>query len=260
MMALTGERARKLIKALIEDTAAEPAVRWTVKRSRGIRMPYDLVKNEIYDRQAAAAMERVLGSRSNCIDIGSHNGEFLKVFLRLAPEGRHFAFEPIPQLAQTLKANFPSVEVLDIALADRPGEATFYVLPDAPALSGLSRRDFVRPHEARKEIKVRTESLDAAIPRNVPIALIKLDVEGAEGLVLSGAIDTIRRCRPYIVFEHGRRSSQAFGYAPEAIYEMLVDRCALRISLLPEWLARGRALTKREFVRSAEWYFLAHPD
>jgi len=222
-------------------------------------MPYDLVKNEIYDRQASEVMQRVLSPGSNCIDIGCHHGQFLVEFLKHAPHGHHFAFEPLPDLANALRATFASVQVFELALSDKTGEATFFMLPNAPALSGLRRREFIRPDEPRRELRVRTERLDAVIPPQIKIDLIKVDVEGAEGLVISGGLDTIKRNRPYIILEHGRTSSAAFETNSEDIYDALVDQCGLTVSLLPDWLSGRRSLTKQEFIAQSEWYFLAHP-
>ena len=237
----------------------EPYVRWLVKRTRGIGMPFDLVKNEIYDRQVAEVIGRVLSGTSNAIDIGCHRGQFLELFLKHAPQGRHFAFEPIPDLATRLKAEFPAVEVYDQALSNRSGKAAFYVIPDAPALSGLNEREFLEKDKTRQEIAVSTERLDAVIPREMKIDLIKIDVEGAEGLVIDGAIDTIRRNRPYIVFEHGGSSSEPFGFSSGDVYDLLVGQCGLRVSLLKNWLYRGPSLSRQEFMTTGNWYFLAYP-
>lgn len=248
------------VKAALKDSALEPPIRWVVKRLRGLRMPYDLVKNEIYDRQAAEVMRRVLRPESNCIDVGAHKGQFLREFLRCAPRGRHVAFEPIPQLAESLRTDFPGVEVFNIALSDRAGMASFFVLPETPALSGLSERPFLMPEAVRQEIQVRTERLDALVPADRPIDLVKIDVEGAEGLVLAGALETLRRCRPFVVFEHGRASSEALGTSTEALYDLLTRDCGLRVSRLADWLHGRRSLTADEFARADTWYFLAHPE
>jgi FkbM family methyltransferase len=161
-------------------------------------------------------------------------------------------------LAETLRKAFPNVEVFPDALSDSAGEETFYVIPDSPALSGLKAREFVAPDKLREEIRVRVERLDNLVPQNVKIDLIKIDVEGAEGPVILGALGTIKRNMPYIILEHGGASSEAFGFTSGQIYDLLVDQCGLRLSLLPNWLHGGEALTKREFVEGGEWYFLAH--
>lgn len=250
---------RELLKKRIKDAKIEPYLRWLVKRSRGIKMPFDLVKNEIYDRQAAEVMRRVLRDNSNCIDIGCHQGQFLREFLKYAPQGRHFAFEPIPYLAAKLKDVFPNVQVFPYALSDTAGETSFYIIPDFPTLSGLKARDFVAQDKVREEIQVHKERLDNLIPEDVKVDLIKIDVEGAEGLVILGALGTIQRNRPYVILEHGGQSSEAFGYSSGQIYDLLVSTCGLQVSLLSQWLHAGDTLTRDQFLSCGEWYFLAHP-
>jgi FkbM family methyltransferase len=250
---------RELVKQHLKDSSVEPYARWLIKRTRGIKMPFDLVKNEIYDRQAAEVIGCVLKEDSNCIDVGCHQGQFLREFLKHAPNGHHFAFEPIPYLAEQLLAAFPNVEVFPYALSDSAGETSFYVIPDSPTLSGLKTREFLSPDKPRQEIQVRVERLDNLVPPNLKIDLIKIDVEGAEGPVILGALETIKRNRPYIILEHGGESSNAFGYTSGQIYDLLVEQCGLNISLLPHWLHGGKVLTRKEFAEGGEWYYLAHP-
>jgi FkbM family methyltransferase len=251
---------KSIIKAVIKDRKIEPYVRWCVKRVRGIHMPFDLVKNEIYDRQAVNVMGRVLNDSSNCIDIGCHQGQFLKEFLKSSPNGKHYAFEPIPELAERLSSDFPSVQVYPYALSSEAGESIFYIVPDSLALSGLDRREFISPEKSRQAIKVKIEKLDKIIPVDMKIDLIKIDVEGAEGPVISGAIETIKRNKPYLIIEHGASSSEAFGFSSRDLYDLIVDKCGLNIALLSNWLNSGAALTVDEFMLTNEWYFIAYPE
>jgi FkbM family methyltransferase len=251
---------KTVIKAMIKDRKVEPVARWLVKRSRGIRMPFDLVKDEIYDRQAFEVMSRVLSPESCCVDAGCHQGQFLEEYMRCSPKGHHFAFEPIPYLFERLRENYTSAGVCNYALSDKSGETSFYIIPDALALSGLDRRETIREELPRQEITVRTERLDAVILAEIKIDFIKIDVEGAEGLVIAGALETIRRNKPFIVLEHGESSSMMLGTGSGEIFDMLVTQCGLGISLLPDWLSHKRALTRDEFLsQKGCWYFLAHP-
>lgn len=250
---------RTLIKQAIKDSPFEPYVRWCVKRIRGIKMPYDLVVNEIYDRQASEVISCVMDTSSNAIDVGCHKGRFMVDFLKYSPNGHHFAFEPIPEMAEALANAFPMVDVRNCALSDKPGNATFFVIPKAPALSGLNERRFLSPALERKAISVVGARLDDVIPSDVNIRMIKIDVEGAEGLVMAGAKKTIARHRPYIIFEHGRSSSEAFDVSPESIYTMLKS-CGLEVSTLKDWLCGAPSLTVDRFVTDEGWYYLAHPE
>ena len=250
---------KSFFKRLIKDSPVEPPIRWMIKRSHGIRMPYDLVINEIYDRQASEIISCVLDVSSNAVDVGCHKGQYLREILKNAPDGCHFAFEPIPELAQVLRDDFPSVDVRSNALSDKPGDTTFFVIPEAPALSGLDERKFVSPDLIRKAITVTTARLDDSIPSGLSIRLIKIDVEGAEGLVLSGARETITRNRPYIIFEHGSASSDLFGVSSASIYQMLVS-FGLEVSTLNAWLSGAPPLTLEAFGKGGGWYYLAHPE
>ncbi len=221
--------------------------------------PSYLNQNEIYDRQASKVLEQVLSTESNCIDIGSHDGLFLKQFVKYSPYGHHFAFEPILYHAQKLKDHFPHVEIFNIALSDHQSvETAFFVVPSNPGLSSLSSLPLIDPDSDRQEVKVRTERLDAVIPPQLKIDLIKIDVEGAEGLVLAGGVDTIKRNRPFILFEHGGLSQKAFGIMSEEIYSVLVEQCGLRVSSIKNWLDKKSAMTKDEFIGSHDCFFLAH--
>ncbi len=223
--------------------------------------------NTLYDAQTAAIMERVLERRSNCVDVGCHQGAILDVMLRLAPEGRHFAFEPLPHMFAALKAKYAgrgNVELHELALSDASGETTFQHVVSNPGYSGLLRRHYDRPDEQVVEIRVKLARLDDVLPRDVGIRLVKVDVEGAELQVLRGAQEMLRRSRPFVVFEHGRGAADCYGTRPEHVFD-LFDGCGLNLSLMGDWLeaGAGRKLSREAFVDQFDagrnYYFLAHP-
>jgi hypothetical protein len=113
-----------------------------------------------------------------------------------------------------------------------------------------------------EEIVVRTARLDDLVPPEVPVHFIKIDVEGGEFQVLQGALETVRRNRPFIVFEFGLGAADWYGIQPEDMYRMLAG-CGLEVSLISEWLAAGASLGEREFAAEFREYrnycFLAHP-
>lgn len=227
--------------------------------------PVDL--NELYNRQTARVMERVLARDSICIDVGCHEGEILDEMLRLAPDGRHYAFEPLPHLHDLLARKYAgaaNVRLFDAALSDAPGESTFQHVVTNPGYSGLLRRRFDRPHEDVVEIRVRLLRLDDVLPPQEPIRLVKIDVEGAELQVLRGAQGMLRRCRPYVIFEHGLGAADCYGTRPEMVHDLLAD-CGLRVSLMQDWLSGGpgspldREAFAAQFDRAINYYFLAHP-
>jgi FkbM family methyltransferase len=179
------------------------------------------VRADIRDNeQLVAVLERVLEHDSDCLDVGAHEGVLLREMVRLAPGGRHVAWEPLPALADALRADFPAVEVREAALSDRAGERGFAHVVDAPGWSGFLARP--APGGGVVEtITVRCERLDDVLPEGVAPGFIKIDVEGAEEQVLQGALETLQRHRPVIAFEHGFGSADYYGTTPERIHALL---------------------------------------
>lgn len=247
------------VRAVVKDSPVEPYLVWCWKHLRGIDIPWDNVRNEIYDRQGFEIVRRVLDENASGIDIGCHKGEYLRRFIEVAPRGHHLAFEPIPAMAASLAERFSGVRVFQMALSDREGTAEFFHFPTNPALSGLARGGERTERLEAQRIDVRVAPLDAVIPQDTVIRLIKIDVEGAEGLVLAGASKLIARHRPFILFEHGKRASMRFGWSSGAVYDMLTGKFGLRVSRVGDWLTGRLPMTRREFEGTSDWYFLAHP-
>lgn len=165
---------------------------------------------------------------ASCVDIGASRGDVLAEFVRLSPLGRHVAFEPIPAAHAALAQRFPGVDVRCTALADASGTANFQHVVSRPAYSGLRTRDYPG-NEQVETIEVQVARLDDALPDGFAPTLIKVNVEGAELGVLRGGIDTLRRHRPIIVFEHGRGAREHYGTTADDVYTLLVDDIGMRI-------------------------------
>jgi FkbM family methyltransferase len=187
------------------------------------------VRRDIRDHELLVALlERELEPASDCLDAGAHEGSVLAELVRLAPAGRHLAWEPLPEQARRLRERFPGVEVREAALSDRPGERDFAHVVDNPGWSGLRARPV--PGGGRVQtLRVRCERLDDAVPSGAEPALLKVDVEGAELELLEGARATLRRHRPLVVFEHGRGSADHYGTTPQRIHGLLAGELGYSI-------------------------------
>jgi FkbM family methyltransferase len=175
-----------------------------------------------------AILASVLAPDACCIDVGAHRGAILAELVRLAPLGRHLAYEPLPELAALLAAGFPGAEVRNAALSDRAGEREFVRVVDDPGWSGFRERPAPAGGPVER-LTVRTERLDDALPAGFVPALVKIDVEGAELEVLDGAMATLATHRPVVVFEHGAGSADHYGTRPEDVHARLSGGAGLRI-------------------------------
>jgi len=222
-------------------------------------------KNRLYDIQTLEVMKRVLHKDSNCVDVGCHQGSILRKMLRFAPKGTYFAFEPLPEMYQGLLESFgnlANIHLYDYALSDTAGTTSFQHVVSNPGYSGFRQRRYDRPHEQIQQITVKTNLLDNLVPKHISIQFIKVDVEGAELEVFKGAIETIKRSRPIIVFEHGLGAADYYGTTPENMYDLLAVQCGLKLFLMAEWLeSNGRVSLNREAFceqfSSGTYYFMA---
>lgn len=202
---------------------------------------------------------------SNGIDIGCHEGSFLELFLKYAPQGTHWAFEPLPDYYQKLKSKFINVSLYNFALSNQEGTTVFYKAIGAEAMSGLQPQHY--PVSAQvEELHVTTKKLDSVIPENTPIDFIKIDVEGAELQVLKGGIQIIARCRPVIMFEFAQVHVEAYGVTPLEMFDFFLTNNykLFRLDIGEEY---SRESFESNFInshstnydRNAETNFLAIP-
>ncbi len=204
---------------------------------------------------------------SNCLDVGAHQGDFLQMILDLAPAGKHWAFEPLPQLCEQLKARFPAVEVREMALADFEGSAQFKWVKNAAAWSGLELQQLPVESEVR-EIPVEVRKLDQILPQGYRTDFIKIDVEGAELQMLEGARATIEKFQPMVLFEHAAIHNQHYGTKPEDLFQFFQDcdmgiyRMDLELNYgIEEFKAIYHISHQSNYDRTAETNFIAmkHP-
>lgn len=225
----------------------------------------DLTKNLEYDRLTLVVLNRVLKKDSAAIDIGCHKGEILKEILRFAPQGKHVAFEPIPEYLEYLKTEFAEkADIMPFALANETGTRKFQFVLNAPAFSGLKKRDYLIKHPEIREIEVQVRKLDDVLAAIEKIDLVKIDVEGGEFDVLKGGKEIFKKHRPVIVFEYGLGAGNHYGTDPEDLYNFISTELGLKIGTMKSYVKMGKPLTVDEFKLSyrsnSDYYYVAYPQ
>ena len=237
-------------RGAVATLRADPRVRKLAGRVR------DLTGRRSGEDSLRLLLAFTLGPDANCIDVGAHRGDVLRDMLRLAPQGRHIAYEPIPELADALAGEFPQVDVRKAALSDRAGEKRFVHVRSNPAYSGFREREYPGA-ERLEQLTVRTERLDEALPDGYAPALIKVDVEGAELEVFQGAVETLARHKPIVYFEHGQGAADRYGTTSSQIHDVLAGEAGLRI-----FDERGGGPYSRDefqaLFTAPIWNFVAH--
>ena len=149
-----------------------------------------------YESDKQVVFEKYIHPGNVVYDIGAHTGYYsLLASTLVGPLGKVFAFEPLPRNIRFLKEHLrinqvTNIQVINAAVSDRSGSASFS--DEDSSFSGRLT--------ANGEIEVNMVCLDdlwagGELP---PPAVIKVDVEGAEFSVLSGAKRVIQTSRPFI--------------------------------------------------------------
>lgn len=146
------------------------------------------------------------------VDVGANIGVFsIAMALAVGPAGRVLAFEPQPPIHEILERNLArhGLEIVEshrAIVADAEGEGEFgniQRLPEGLRLNFGAVGVGDRVHDSNGGmVATPIRSVDGlGLER---CALIKIDVEGSEAAVLSGAAATIGRCRPILSIECDR--------------------------------------------------------
>jgi FkbM family methyltransferase len=200
-------------------------------------------------------MLQVLQPDSNCIDIGCHIGSSLSLMVRYAPLGKHMAFEPVPEKASWIRKKFPEVDVRANALGDKRDKLTFFQNLSQPGFSGFGKD--ASSGDRVVEVHVDCERLDDVVAADRKFAYIKIDVEGAELLVLRGARELIARDRPMILFESSYDGAAKLGLERDDLFSLLVDELGYDVFMIGDFLESRAALNLAGFQNAAKYPFQA---
>ncbi len=161
-----------------------------------------LKRDGAYEPGVTALVRRHLKPGQRFADVGAAFGYFATLAGRtVGPGGSVVAFEPGPQNQSVLLLNLAlngvsSAEVHQLALSDRPG---LFVYSHSGA-NGFISPFSGKPEELSNHALVRAATLDSIIGDR-KVDMMKIDVEGAEGLVLKGGQRTLERSRPMLLME-----------------------------------------------------------
>lgn len=246
-----------MLRDRLIDIASRLGIDDQLRKMRAAVLPryrHDLVESE----NLRELLKSVLKEDSNCIDIGAYRGRILAEIVRVAPRGKHIAYEPLPHLNKALREHYPSVDVRQAAVSNEVGQTTFTYVKNVPAESGFRER-FHSADQQIEKLTVKTEALDHSLPPDYVPTLIKIDVEGAERQVFEGAMETISRYKPVIIFEHGKGGAVYYDTQPQDIFQMLTKRAGLRIFDMEGNGPYTLVQFEESFAKDTCWDYVARP-
>jgi FkbM family methyltransferase len=177
------------------------------------------------ERVTADLFRKLLRPGATVLDVGANVGYYALLAAReVGPDGRVIAFEATPavaaRLAENVKLNaLGNVTVVHAAVCDRAGEIEFRLQDDDS--EGNSLVNFATDWPT---VKVPAVSLDDyAAAHNIDrVDVMKVDVEGAEPMVLAGAKRLLSGpTPPVLILESNPEALKAGGSSPADIRERL---------------------------------------
>lgn len=180
-----------------------------------------ILAGRTHEPDVAKALARLIKPGDVCADVGANYGLLSAVMARrTGPRGRVYAFEPHPNNVIKLRRTLANCGLIN------------RVIVEAAAVSDGSA-DTVSLHAGREhhdaewnivgrdangtptnaEFNIPAVSLDQYFARTTRLDLVKIDVEGAEALVLEGMRDVLARLRPTLLVElHAAETWQAWKF------------------------------------------------
>jgi len=141
------------------------------------------------------------------VDVGANIGCHCVSYAGINPEATLWAFEPQKKLFDILSHNVAQnghagrFHLYNHGLGHERAELEMNTMASVEVQGGWNKGGL---GIGKGGEKLRVETLDSL---NLPgLDFMKIDVEGAEGLVIQGAAETIKKYKPVICFEHNSQT------------------------------------------------------
>jgi 2-O-methyltransferase len=219
-------------------------------------LPYEAVQLDA-ERNLHQYLHVSPGKISQIVIVGAYEADEIRRMNRSYPNAKFLCFEPNPNTFQKVAEKYqhcPWVTARKLALSDAPGRNRFYELkasgngsllePDAESWAKSIKQE----NKSVTSFEVEISTLDREAAALPTIDLLWMDVQGAEGMVLAGGRETLKRTRVVFaevaLFHSPYKGAQLF---PQ-ISATLQDNDFTCVGLgLDAWNGTGNALFIRNF-------------
>jgi FkbM family methyltransferase len=230
----------RIVETLVEQLHLDRLYheRSYVVRRRGITWklsPDDLVQRSVYycsyhEAKETMELSKLVRPDWTFFDVGSYFGYYSLLVSQLSG-GRAtvHAFEPFSSnydllLEHKAMNGFDNVHTHRLAISNHGGEVEFQLpRPSACQGGGWVIEEANQAEAPERTQRVRAVTLDDFVAERAidRLDFIKVDTEGAEINVLTGAADTVRRFRPGMFIEVNPEALARYGRQPEELRETI---------------------------------------
>lgn len=206
----------------------------TVPDGRRFHIGPDLIYWPIYtgvgfEPEATHVLRRLLRAGDVMVDVGANFGWYTTLFAQLSPQGRVYAFEPVPEtfwrLVETVALNEMSgkVTAVQAAVSDAAGTCSIFTFEKSSAYSSLSSLGELG-EKSDRTVEVPKVSLDQYLSDQgiSHLDFLKCDTEGSELMVLRGARGFLGSPgAPMVFIELNEHAFRALGYGRDDVRQIL---------------------------------------
>jgi FkbM family methyltransferase len=189
-------------------TEQHPAIQGRARLTRAAHL-FKAVSRQ-HHRELIPILRPLLPEDGVVFDVGAHAGQMAKLFARMAPRGKVYAFEPGAYALSILRPmarlrGGGRIAIEPIAFGSEPGVLTLNTPIKRSGSLGFGLSHLSEAAETGKMFshEVAVDTIDRYVAANGirRLDLIKADIEGWEMRMLLGASDTLSRLRPVVFLE-----------------------------------------------------------
>ncbi|OGQ23332.1 MAG: hypothetical protein A3I05_05185 [Deltaproteobacteria bacterium RIFCSPLOWO2_02_FULL_44_10] len=196
--------------------------------SRDLRSMKEAFLKSPYENKMHETFNNVLKAGMSVVDIGAHIGLFsLIAGQKVGAEGHVYAFEPMPRCYELLQKNIQlynlnNVEAIQSIVTNKQGKTELWMDKYYSILGSLHKDNLMNKGE---KVEVDAITLDhfflGTDSHERRIDIIKMNIQGAEGLVIDGAKQLLRSKGPTIFMEFWPFGLKKMGSDPEQLFDTL---------------------------------------
>ena len=191
----------------------------------------------VHEESTTKLFKKVVKEGDVIVDLGANLGYFTLLAAKLAGKrGKVYSFEPEPRnynyLLKNIELNgYDNVFAIPKAVSDRSGKVKLYICPYDSGHHTIHRYGGIKAYkpnfidDKKDFVEIETVTLDEFFKgTKQPISVIKMDVEGAEMLALSGMDKVVKESENLKMFvEFFPLLIKEMGSSPEEFIRRLLE-------------------------------------
>jgi FkbM family methyltransferase len=229
-------------RLLVQSVRAQPLICF----ASDLELSPCLASQGILEPALTVLVHEFLRPGMRAMDVGAHIGYYTVLMAGLVgSSGEVYSFEPVPGNFQLLKENCllnhcaHVCRLFNTALGKEEGTGNIHVFPHDTASSTFAQLpgsllQFWPSRPRTEAVSITTLDQVMSSAGFPPFDFIKMDVEGAESLVLEGGTEFLRKCllpHTVIALELNPLAMAGLGIEPTRLVELL-DRQGFRLHVL----------------------------